>query len=181
MFSPAAPDPAPRGVAKFPEEAFAKWQADNACKVGCDAVPWPQLHDKMATAFAGGEHVWDIVCLSGWVPEFAKYLVPFSKNLSADTVADLPKSSFSTVTWDGESMGAVFTLSLLTMFYNTEVLEKAGFKEAPKTWDELKAAAKACTRDGKFGRLFGHNLRKSRSAPTSRWHLDETVAGIGGP
>ncbi|MFN0193297.1 MAG: IS6 family transposase [Aestuariivirga sp.] len=31
-----------------------------------------------------------------------------------------------------------------------------------------------------FGRLFGHNLRKSRVAPTSRCHLDETVARIGG-
>ena len=32
----------------------------------------------------------------------------------------------------------------------------------------------------KFGRLFAHNLRKSRPAPSARWHLDEMVVRIGG-
>jgi putative transposase len=32
----------------------------------------------------------------------------------------------------------------------------------------------------KFGRLFAHNLRRSRSRPTGRWHLDEMVVKIGG-
>lgn len=32
----------------------------------------------------------------------------------------------------------------------------------------------------KFGRMFAHNLRESRTAPTSRWHLDEIVVRIGG-
>jgi transposase-like protein len=32
----------------------------------------------------------------------------------------------------------------------------------------------------KFSQLFAHNLRKSRTAPTSRWHLDEMVVRISG-
>lgn len=32
----------------------------------------------------------------------------------------------------------------------------------------------------KFGQLFAHNLRKSRPAPSARWHLDEMVVRIGG-
>ena len=32
----------------------------------------------------------------------------------------------------------------------------------------------------KFGQLFAHNLRKSRPAPSARWHLDELVVRIGG-
>jgi putative transposase len=32
----------------------------------------------------------------------------------------------------------------------------------------------------KFSQLFAHNLRKSRTEPTSCWHLDEMVAPIGG-
>ena len=32
----------------------------------------------------------------------------------------------------------------------------------------------------KFGRLFAHNLRRSRPKPTGRWHLDEMVVKIGG-
>ena len=32
----------------------------------------------------------------------------------------------------------------------------------------------------KFGRLFAQNLRRSRTKPTARWHLDEMVVNIGG-
>jgi transposase-like protein len=32
----------------------------------------------------------------------------------------------------------------------------------------------------KFGRLYAHNLRRSRPRPTGRWHLDEMVVKIGG-
>lgn len=32
----------------------------------------------------------------------------------------------------------------------------------------------------KLGRQFAHNLRRSRSKPTGRWHLDEMVVKIGG-
>ena len=32
----------------------------------------------------------------------------------------------------------------------------------------------------KFGRLFAHNLQKSRAAPSARWHLDEMVVRMDG-
>lgn len=32
----------------------------------------------------------------------------------------------------------------------------------------------------KFGRLFAHNLRRSRPKPIGRWHLDEMVVKIAG-
>lgn len=169
VFSPLPPDPAPPGAAKFSEEAFVAWQKANSAKVTYDMVAWPQLHDKMATTFASGEHVWDVVYMSGWVPEFAKFLVPFSKNLPKELVDDLPKSSFSTVTWDGQTSGVVFTLSLLTLFYNTELLQKAGFANPPKTWDELKAAAKECTRDGNYGWVLNYGEPAGIGGTASYW------------
>jgi multiple sugar transport system substrate-binding protein len=169
VFCPLPPDPAPPGAAKFSEEAFAAWQTANNAKVSYDMVAWPQLHDKMATTFASGEHVWDVVYMSGWVPEFANFLAPFQSKLSKELVDDMPKTSFSTVTWNGETSGAVFTLSLLTMFYNTELLEKAGFKEPPKNWDELKAAAKECTRDGNYGWVLNYGEPAGIGGTASYW------------
>lgn len=169
VFAPRPPDPAPPGAAKFSETAFADWQKANGATVSYDLVPWPELHDKMATTFASGEHVWDIVYMSGWVPEFAKFLTPFSTKLSKELVDDLPKSSFATVTWDGETSGVVFTLSLLTLFYNTELLQKAGFKEAPKTWDELKAVAKGTTHDGQFGWVLNYGEPAGIGGTASYW------------
>ncbi len=63
---PAAPDPTPPGVpdstySQATNDAFAEWQAANDAKVSYEAVAWPQLHDKMATNFASGTHVHDVV------------------------------------------------------------------------------------------------------------------------
>jgi multiple sugar transport system substrate-binding protein len=169
VFTPLPPDPAPPGAAKFSEDAFAKWQAANGAKVTYDAVAWPELHDKMATNFASGAHAWDVIYMSGWVPEFSKFTVPFSDKLSADLVADLPPSSFATVTWDGKKNGVVFTLSLLTLFYNTEQLAAAGFKEPPKTWDELKTVAKELTRDGRYGWALNYGAPEGIGGVASYW------------
>ncbi len=169
VFSPLPPDPAPPGAAKFSEAAFADWQKANGATVTYDMVAWPQLHDKMATTFASGEHVWDIAYMSGWVPEFAQFLTPFSDKLPKELVDDLPKSSFSTVTWDGQSSGVVFTLSLLTLFYNTEHFEKAGFKEPPKTWDDLKRYAKELTHDGNFGWVLNYGEPAGIGGVASYW------------
>jgi multiple sugar transport system substrate-binding protein len=169
VLTPLPPDPAPPGAAKFSAEAFAKWQAGNGAKVTYDAVAWPELHDKMATNFASGSHAWDVIYMSGWVPEFSKFTVPFSDKLSADLVADLPPSSFATVTWDGKKNGVVFTLSLLTLFYNTEQLAAAGFKEPPKTWDELKTAAKELTRDGRYGWALNYGAPDGIGGVASYW------------
>ena len=126
VLSPLAPDPAPPGVADFALDDFAAWQTANDAEVVYEAVAWPQLHDKMATNFASGTHVHDVYYMSGWVPEFAQFLVPLQDHLPQELVDDLPPSSFATVTWDGDTLGVVFTLSLLTLFYNMEQLELAG-------------------------------------------------------
>jgi multiple sugar transport system substrate-binding protein len=169
VLSPLPPDPAPPGAAKFSEEAFAKWQADNGAAVTYETVAWPELHGKMATNFASGTHTWDVMYMSGWVPEFSKFVTPFAGNLPADLVADLPPSSFSTVTWDGQKYGVVFTLSLLTMFYNKEHLDQAGFKEPPKTWDELKTYAKELTRDGRHGWVLNYGAPEGIGGVASYW------------
>jgi multiple sugar transport system substrate-binding protein len=166
---PAAPDPAPPGVAKFSEEAFAKWKADNGFEVTYEAPPWPQLHDKMAANFASGQYVHDIMYNCGWVPEFADYLTDFVDQLPADLVADLPKSSFSTLTWGGKRLGVIFTLSLLTMFYNMEHLEKAGIKEPPKTWDDLKGVAKQLTGGGQYGWVLNYGAPEGIGGVASYW------------
>jgi multiple sugar transport system substrate-binding protein len=166
---PAAPDPAPPGVAKFSEDAFAKWQTDNNAKVVYEAPPWPQLHDKMATNFAGGQYVHDIMYNCGWVPEFAAHLVPFVDNLPADLIKDLPASSFATVTWDGKRLGVVFTLSLLTLFYNKSHFEEAGIKDPPKNWEELVGIAKEMTKGDRYGWVLNYGAPEGIGGVASYW------------
>ena len=177
VLSPLAPDPAPPGVAKFSEEDFAAWQAANDAAVSYEAVAWPQLHDKIATNFASGTHVHDIYYMSGWVPEFAQFLTPIQEMLPQDLVDDLPPSSFSTVTWDGDTLGVVFTLSLLTLFYNTEHLEQAGMAGPPTTWDELKGYAQELTRGGRYGWVLNYGQPDGIGGVASYWMVFLQQAG----
>lgn len=169
VLSPLAPDPAPPGVADFSEEAFTAWKTDHDAKVSYEAVAWPQLHDKMATNFASGTHVHDLVYMSGWVPEFHQFLVPIGEMLPESLVDDLPPSSFATVSWDGQTYGAVFTLSLLTLFYNTEHLQEAGLSGPPTTWDELKGYAQELTRDGRYGWVLNYGAPEGIGGVASYW------------
>ena len=116
--------------------------------------------------------------MSGWVPEFAQIPDAVSTTmLPKDLVADLPPSSFSTVTWDGKRYGAVFTLSLLTLFYNKEHLEQAGLQGPPKTWDELKGYAKELTRDGRYGWVLNYGDPAGIGGTASYWMVFLQQAG----
>ncbi|WP_026169100.1 ABC transporter substrate-binding protein [Sinorhizobium meliloti] len=169
VFGPLPPDPAPPGAAKFAEAAFEAWKAANGASVNYELLAWPQLHDRMATAFASGSAPWDVIYMCAWVPEFESFILPFVDDLPADLVADLPESSFKTVTWNGKRYGAVFTLSLLTLFFNTEHLEQAGIKAPPQNWDEFKRFTKELTRDGRFGYVANYGEAAGIGAAASYW------------
>ncbi|SNB77832.1 maltose-binding protein /trehalose-binding protein [Arboricoccus pini] len=177
VFCPLPPDPAPPGAAEFAKEAFAKWQADHAASVTYEKLGWSQLHDRMATAFASGSAPWDIIYNCGWVPEFQSFLAPYADQLPKDVVDDLPPSSFKTVTIDAKRYGAVFTLSLLTLFYNREHLEKVGLKEAPKDWAEFKAYAKELTGGGRYGLVFNYGDPAGIGGTASYWMVFLQQAG----
>lgn len=169
VLSPLAPDPAPPGPADFSMDAFEAWKTENDANVQYEAVAWPELHDKMATNFASGTHVHDVVYMSGWVPEFHQFLTPMNDLLSEELRADLPESSFSTVTWDGSEYGVVFTLSLLTLFYNTEMLENAGLPGPPTTWEELLGYAEEMTGDNKYGWTLNYGAPEGIGGVASYW------------
>ena len=169
VFSPLAPDPAPPGVAQFSLDAMKQWEQKNGVDVSYDAVAWVQLHNRMATSFAAGDASWDVVYMCGWVPEFADSIIPFVDSLPAELIADLPESSFKTVTWNQKRMGTVFTLSLLTLFYNDDHLKLAGITAPPKNWDELKGYAKELTRDGRYGWTMNYGQASDIGGTASYW------------
>lgn len=169
VLSPLAPDPAPPGVADFAIDAFDAWQSANDASVSYEAVAWGELHDKMATNFASGTHVHDVMYNCAWVPEFASFLTPIGGYISDELRADLPPSSFSTVTWDGEEKGVVFSLSLLTLFYNQAHLEEAGLDGPPADWAALKEYAAALTGDGRYGWVLNYGAPEGIGGVASYW------------
>ncbi len=58
--------------------------------------------------------------------------------------------------YDGKLYGLAPVVNTIALFYNTQMLTEAGV-QPPKTWDELKAAAKKLTKPGRYGIAFNAN------------------------
>jgi multiple sugar transport system substrate-binding protein len=70
--------------------------------------------------------------------------------LSADGFQDGVKSAS---TFEGKVYGLQPVTNSIGLFYNVDILSKAGITP-PKTWDELKTAAKALTQGDQYGVAF---------------------------
>ena len=60
--------------------------------------------------------------------------------------------AWTTVVYDGKKYGMPWILDTKYLFYNTEMLQKAGIAAPPKTWDELVADAKIIKDKGLLAR-----------------------------
>jgi multiple sugar transport system substrate-binding protein len=141
VLAPAAPDPTPVGVANFgsaAEDSFAKWQTEHNIEVAYEALPWQQLHDRMATTFASGSAGPDVLYMCGWIPEFADHVVALDDLVPASVVSDMPRSAIESTTWQGQNKGMIFTNSVLSLYYNTEHFTEAGLPGPPANWQQFK-------------------------------------------
>jgi multiple sugar transport system substrate-binding protein len=123
-------------------DAFTK--ANPAVKVTLEFVPYEGLHDKtvLAQGSGGGYDVvlFDVI----WPAEYAanKVLVDISDRITPEMKSGVLPGAWTTVEYDGKQYGMPWILDTKYLFYNKEILEKAGIKTPPKTWDELASQAK---------------------------------------
>lgn len=59
-------------------------------------------------------------------------------------------------TFEGKLYGLAPVVNTIALFYNTKILADEGV-QPPKTWDELRAAAKKLTKPGRYGMAFNAN------------------------
>jgi multiple sugar transport system substrate-binding protein len=180
VLAPAPPDPTPVGVADFgatAEESFKKWQTDHSVEVAYDALPWPQLHDRIATTFASGTAGPDVMYMGGWIPEFSEHLSSLGAMIPKELLADIPSTAIESTTWNGELQGLVFTNSVLSLYYNTEHFEKAGIKGPPANWQQFKDYTKELNRDGRYGFVLNYGDPVGVGGTASYWMVFLQQAG----
>lgn len=123
-------------------DAFMKANPD--IKVNLEFVPYEGLHDKtvLAQGSGGGYDValFDVI----WPAEYAtnKVLVDVSDRITNDERKAVLPGAWTTVQYKGKYYGMPWILDTKYLFYNKGMLDKAGIKTPPKTWDELSADAK---------------------------------------
>lgn len=123
-------------------EAFTKANPD--IKVNLEFVPYEGLHDKTVLAQGAG-NAYDVVLFDViWPAEFAanNVLVDVSAKITEDMKAGVLPGAWTTVKYDEKFYGMPWILDTKYLFYNKEILAKAGIANPPKTWEELAADAK---------------------------------------
>ncbi|MDX0234004.1 extracellular solute-binding protein [Sinorhizobium meliloti] len=124
-------------------DAFAKANPD--IKVNLEFVPYEGLHDKtvLAQGSGGGYDVvlFDVI----WPAEYAanNVLLDVTDRATDEMNKGVLPGAWTTVEYDGKRYGMPWILDTKYLFYNKEILEKAGIKQPPKTWEELAEQAKA--------------------------------------
>lgn len=112
--------------------------------VTTDFVAYEALHDKIVTAAPAGTY--DVVLIDViWPAEFA------SKHLIQDITDHLPASERSKIftgalqsaEYQNRYYGIPWILDTEYLFYNKKMLAQAGIHSAPKTWNDVVAAARA--------------------------------------
>lgn len=122
-------------------------------KIDHQSVPGPTLIQKVLQQ-ASSKSLPDVLMLDN--PEIQQIaetgaLAPLEDfGINAEGYAPGPVSA---ATYEGKLYGLQPGANTLAIFYNKDVLEKAGV-EPPTTWDELKATAKKLTVDKQYGFAF---------------------------
>ena len=110
-------------------------------------IPWTAAHEKLLTAYVG-EATPDIAMLGNtWVPEFVALnslealdeLVAGSHEIRRDDFFD---GIWKTNVVGGKTYGIPWYVDTRIIFYRTDLLAKAGYKEFPTTWNEWVSAMK---------------------------------------
>ena len=115
---------------------------------------WSSIHDYLITGFETGD-VPDVIHYeSSAIIDFAVrgYLEDLSPMLSADLRTDVQEVAWASVRRpNGSLSGVPILLESLIILYNKDLFREAGIRlpdmEHPWTWDELRIAARALTKD----------------------------------
>ena len=113
--------------------------------------------DKINTAVNGGGG-FDVVQMDTiWTAQFASagWVDDLTDRITDTIKKDVPESSLSAVTYQGKLYGMPLFNSAKHLFYNAKLIKDAGFDKPPTTLDEFVAQAKATTKSGQWGSVWG--------------------------
>jgi ABC-type sugar transport system, periplasmic component len=126
--------------------------------VDVQALPWSNAHDKLLTAVASKSGP-DVVQMgTTWMAEFAnagalKDLTPYVDQYPEFASDQFYEGAVGTTKFGDKIYGIPWYTETRFLYYRSDLLAEAGYPEAPKTWEELRDAAKklADRGEGKYG------------------------------
>jgi multiple sugar transport system substrate-binding protein len=125
-------------------------------QVKYQSTPWNNWYQTFTTAIASGTAP-DISTGAGF-QAFQFYdmgaILPIDDLIdqmrTEGSLEDFYPGTIETLNYDGHYVSLPWGIDIRVPFYRKDLFDQAGLK-TPTNWDELRAAAKALTKDGKYG------------------------------
>jgi multiple sugar transport system substrate-binding protein len=116
--------------------AFEDANPDADVKV--TAVPWEAAYSKISNAVAAGNTPDVALVGTTWMGEFAKAggIAPMPEGLVDGD--DFFEGAWNSTLVGGTAYGVPWYVETRVLYYRKDLAEKAGWSEAPQTWDDLK-------------------------------------------
>ena len=127
----------------FKEAAAAFEKANPGTQIQIEVVPWDTLLQKLTTDISGGANADIAIIATRWLVDFVKQGVaePLDSYMTPEFKQRFIQTFLTPSIMDGKTYGLPIAASARAMYYNKELLKKAGIAAPPQTWDELKADA----------------------------------------
>ncbi|ECI7719490.1 sugar ABC transporter substrate-binding protein, partial [Salmonella enterica subsp. enterica] len=123
------------------EEAKKEFEAKNpGTTITFEVVPWDVLLQKLTTDMGAGTNADLSIIGTRWLIDFVKEdaVEPLDANITPEFKDRFIETFLSPSIMDGKTYGLPIAASARAMYYNKDILEKAGVSAPPKTWAELK-------------------------------------------
>jgi multiple sugar transport system substrate-binding protein len=142
---------------------IAEFTKATGIKVNQVQVQYNELLDKINTTVQGGGDVDVIEMDTIWTAQFASagWVEDLSARITDAQKKDIPESSLSAVTYQGKLYGMPWYNSAKHLFYNSKLLQDAGFSQPPATLDEFVKQAQATTKPGQWGSVWSWKQAES--------------------
>ncbi len=136
---------------------IADFTAATGIKVNQVQVQYNELLDKINTSVQGNGDVDVIEMDTIWTPQFASagWVEDLTPRIDDTLKKDIPQSSLGAVTYQGKLYGMPWYNSAKHLFYNSKLLQDAGFSAPPATLDDFVKQAQATTKPGQWGSVWG--------------------------
>lgn len=124
---------------------LAAFESKTGLKVEYSNAPWAQFRETMVTKFIGKAPIDTLWVSDSWLPEWAEagWIEPVDqyKTLTAYN-SDVDKFCVDSMSYNGKQYGITYYTDFMGFIYNADILDKAGIKAPPQSWDEVTEQSK---------------------------------------
>jgi multiple sugar transport system substrate-binding protein len=128
-------------------------RANPGITIKIEDVNWDNLQQKLQTDIGGGTNPDLSIVGTRWMVDLVKddIVEPLDGYMTPAFKDRFIGSLLAPATIAGKSYGLPIAASARALYYNKTMLEKAGYPNGPKNWDEVIAAARKIKASGGYG------------------------------